>query len=87
MQIYGFVEAANPHDEYAAPALLERIGAAAPVPHSRLHRARALGLLSPLRTARRLRGLWSIQGFGFCFTGLVLAACLHPCTVRAASAA
>ena len=82
MQSYGFVEAANPHEEYAAPALLERIRAAAPVPHSRLHRARALGLLSPLRKARCPRGLRDIWDLGSCKGGC----CLTPSRAAAWSA-
>ena len=43
------MEVSNPHDEYAAPALLERIRAAGHVAHSRLPRARDMGLLVPLQ--------------------------------------
>ena len=53
LQRYGFVEEGNPADEYAAPALLQRIRAAALVPHSRLHRAQELGLLVQLQEACR----------------------------------
>ena len=53
LQHYGFVELANPHDQYAAPALLQRIRRAEHVPHSRLQGARELGLLAPLQNVRR----------------------------------
>ena len=57
LQNHGFVEAANPHDRYEAPALLQRIRAAEHVPHSRLQRARELGLLAPLQNVCHFRPL------------------------------
>ena len=53
LQHYGFVEPGNRHDQYAAPALLQRIRGAVHVPHSRLLRARELDLLAPLQNVRQ----------------------------------
>ena len=54
LQNYGFVDVSNLHDQYETPALLQRIQAVEHVPHSRLQRARELGLLMPLQKVSRI---------------------------------
>ena len=52
LQHYGFVERGCPHDVYMMPSLLQRIRAAAQVPHSRLQLFSERGSLKPLDEVR-----------------------------------